>query len=109
MRNTKYWPLTSYLQHSGKDELTLTFKEIEDILGFGLPNSTKEYRANWANTTTVVFPLTWLDAGYRTHDVDMERGIVHFSKCNSVFIGESRHYSRPQKSCVMAELNQFAR
>lgn len=97
MRNTKYWPLTSYLQHCGKDELALTFEEIEHILGFELPSSAKEYRANWANTTTVRFPLSWLDAGYMTHDVDMVRGIVNFSKGSSVFIGESRHDLRERK------------
>lgn len=80
MRNTKYWPLTSYLQHCGKNELTLTFKDVEHILGFELPYSTRQYRVNWANTETLRFPLSWLDAGYRTHDVDMENEIVHFSK-----------------------------
>ena len=97
MRNTKYWPLTSYLQHCGKDELTLTFEEVEHILGFELPDSSRKYRVNWANTETLRFPLSWLDAGYMTHDVDMEKGIVHFSKGSSVFIGESRHDLRERR------------
>lgn len=90
MRNTKFWPLTSYLQNCGKDELTLTFDEVERILGFELSDSKRKYRANWSNTETLRFSLSWLDAGYTTHNVDMDREIIHFSKGSSVFYGESR-------------------
>lgn len=80
MKHTKYWPLTSYLEHCGKDEVALTFDEIEEILGFDLPQSARDYPVNWSNTETLTLPFAWLNAGYRTHDVNMIRGIVHFTK-----------------------------
>ena len=79
MRNTKYWPLTSYLKYCNQDELTLTFEEIEEILGFKLSPCKRNHLANWSNTKTIRLPLSWLDAGYKTHDVDMENEIVHFT------------------------------
>lgn len=80
MKNTKYQPLTEYLLKSNKDEITLSFSEIEAILGFTLPGSAKNYAVNWSNTKSVGLPWAWLNAGYKTHNTDMKKGIVHFTK-----------------------------
>ena len=80
MKNIKYWPLTDYLKTCGKDELTLTFDDVEQILGFRLPQSARDYPVNWSNTNSLSLPLAWLYAGYHTHNVDMSKGIVHFTR-----------------------------
>ena len=80
MKNTKYQPLTEYLLKSNKDEITLSFSEIEAILGFTLPASAKNYAVNWSNTKSVGLPWAWLNAGYKTHNTDMKKGVVHFTK-----------------------------
>lgn len=84
MKSKKYLFLTEYLLKSNKEEITLTFKEIEKILGFELPVSTKKYAVNWSNTNTLTLPLAWLNAGYKTHNTDMKNQIVHFSKRDSM-------------------------
>jgi hypothetical protein len=49
----------------------MTFAEIERVVGTKLPNS-KEYPAWWSNSTTNnVMTKIWLDAGYRTEQVDV--------------------------------------
>ena len=80
MRTTKYQPLADYLLNSGKDDLTLTFLEIETILGFELSPSHKKSRPNWSNNEHEALSKGWLNAGYRTYGVEIENGIVRFKK-----------------------------
>jgi len=42
-RGDKYFRLQEYLQSSGQNTVTLTFEEIEKIIGFRLPNSAHDY------------------------------------------------------------------
>ena len=76
----KYRALTDYLVNTAKDEVQLTFAEIEQILGFRLPSSAREHRAFWANTTTHSIALSWLNCGFETEVVDMNSGTVVFGK-----------------------------
>jgi hypothetical protein len=49
----------------------MTFREIEKVTGTKLPNS-KQYPAWWSNNTwNNVMTKVWLDAGYRTEQVDV--------------------------------------
>ncbi|WP_293907575.1 hypothetical protein [Phenylobacterium sp.] len=50
--------------------MTLTFREVEAVLGASLPNS-KKYPAWWSNNPSNN-PMTkvWLDAGFVTEQVD---------------------------------------
>ena len=41
----KYSPLKDHLRTVDEDEIEFSFSEIEDILGFTLPNSTHKYDA----------------------------------------------------------------
>ena len=76
----KYRRLTDYLLQSEESEITLSFNEIENILGFNLSPSARKHRPNWSNTTTISLPRSWLAAGYKTYDVDMEKEKVTFVK-----------------------------
>ncbi len=108
MKYTKYWPLTSYLEHCKQDEITLKFDEIEKILGFKLPPSARDYPANWSNTETLALPVSWLNAGYRTHDVNMIEGIVHFTKNGTapVYIEKSVLRKEKNKERLNPEMTQ---
>ncbi len=76
----KYAPIRSYLQKRGTDAVPMTFAEIEKILGFKLPNS-KNYPAWWSNNpTNNVMTNEWLAAGYKTEQVDVEKGRLVFRK-----------------------------
>ncbi len=78
----KYRKLTGYLmekESEGKTAVNLTFKEIEDILGFELPES-KRHRAFWANTESHPIALAWLCTSYRTVEPDVDSGSISWEK-----------------------------
>ena len=76
----KYRALTDYLTNTAKDQVQLSFAEIEQILGFKLPSSAREHRAFWANTTTHSIALSWLNCGYETEVVDLTHETIIFGK-----------------------------
>ena len=80
----KYYNLTNYLNSSKKELISLTFNDVENILGFKLPPSIRRHRANWSNTTTLSFPCSWLKVGYKTVEVDMINEKVTFQNDNSI-------------------------
>lgn len=78
MSASKYAPFGDFLRNLGVREKRMSFGEIEKILGFSLPPSSK-YNALWANSGSN-WPLTkiWLEEGWRVRDVSPERGEVTF-------------------------------
>ena len=76
----------------------MTFAEIERVLGFKLPNS-KMYPAWWSNNpTNNVMTRQWLAAGFKTEQVDVNRGRVVFRR--------TRRNGAQRKA--MSEQQQFA-
>ena len=50
----------------------MSFEEIERVVGSKLPEKSQLYRAWWSNNpSNNVMTKVWLDAGYRTEQVDM--------------------------------------
>jgi len=76
----KYRLLSDYLYNNNNNKISLSFIEINQILGFNLPKSAYSHRAFWANTTSHSIALSWLGVGYETVDVDMEKQNVTFEK-----------------------------
>lgn len=76
----KYAPLKNYLSEHGREFVPMTFAEIEKVLGFKLPES-KKYPAWWSNNpTNNVMTNEWLEAGYKTEQVDTEGRKVVFKR-----------------------------
>jgi len=46
----KYRPLGDYLLRQSTVTVSLTFQEMENVLGFALPPSAYSHRAWWANS-----------------------------------------------------------
>ena len=67
---SRYAPLGEFLQHQAGERLSMTFDEIESVIGCKLPSS-KQYPAWWSNNRSNN-PMTraWLAAGYKTEQVD---------------------------------------
>ncbi|UBV44748.1 hypothetical protein LAJ19_16480 (plasmid) [Deinococcus taeanensis] len=66
----KYLPLSEYLRESSASTLTLTFAEIEDLLGCNLPPSAKKHRAWWSNSSTGHSQAAaWLNPGWEVAGV----------------------------------------
>jgi len=77
-----YDPLKDYLMGCGDDAVTLSFAQIEAILGRALPASARKYDAWWANvgdspSTQHSHARSWHAAGYRAR-VDRAGGKVLF-------------------------------
>ena len=67
----KFSKLKKYLEDFGKSELTLTFAEIEEIIGCSLCKSAYNYSAYWNPSPTHTMPNTILAAGYKIVAVDL--------------------------------------
>lgn len=77
----KYEPLAAFLKKQGRAEVRMTFREIEHLIGSKLPASATEHRAWWSNNpSNSVITKAWLDAGYRTEEVDMAGRKLVFRK-----------------------------
>ena len=86
---SKYEPLTRHLALRHLSEIPMRFADIEALLGFQLPASSRKYRTWWSNNAdSSVITKAWLTAGYRTRDVDLAAEKLVFVKINTV-VGRS--------------------
>jgi hypothetical protein len=60
MFGNKYEPLHEFLKHEKRDDFTLTYEEIEEILGFSLPRAAQ--RAEWWDEAKPEHPREQNDA-----------------------------------------------
>lgn len=74
-----YQPLREHLLFSGNDRVSMTFAEIEAVLGRTLPASARKRTAWWSNNAEGhVQALAWLNSSYRVADLDLARERVTF-------------------------------
>src|ERR1700761_863720 len=90
---SKYDALGRFLQSQNAEYVPMTFREIEKVTGTKLPNS-KQYPAWWSNNTwNNVMTKVWLDAGYRTEQVDVAHERLVFRRVGETDMQEgSRAY-----------------
>jgi hypothetical protein len=69
----KYEPLSEFLRKQKVPEVRMTFTQIERVIGHKLPPKAQHHRAWWSNNASNnVMTKAWLDAGFRSEQVDME-------------------------------------
>ena len=77
---TKYHPLFEHLLFSGQGRLTMTFAEIEAIVGAPLPPSARRREEWWSNSPRGHSQArAWLRASYRASRVDLAGEKVDFA------------------------------
>lgn len=78
--SARYVPLRYYLavQRKRHLDLTLTFRQIEDVLGDGLPKPARKYADWWANDPATEHASAWLAAGYQVREADLDGERVVF-------------------------------
>jgi len=86
-RTSKYDPLREFLEKvpSGVQERTLSFRQVESILGFALPASARRHRAWWSNPSSRghhSHAQAWLAAGWEVDTVDQEDDWVGFRRAS---------------------------
>jgi len=74
---SKYHNLTLYLASLDGSAWEATFDEIEEVLGFPLPASARQYQAWWSNQMRAQ-SMGWQLAGWRTANVDLSNERVTF-------------------------------
>ena len=78
---TKYAALEDHLRNSGQDAVSMTFADIERVIGADLPPSAFKHRPWWSNNpSNSVITNSWLKAGYKTEKVDMAEKKLVFIK-----------------------------
>ena len=78
--SNKYRGLAEFLLSSNESKITLSYSQIEAILGFSLPDTAKKFKQSyWANTETHSYASSWMAVGYKAR-VDVESDTVTFIK-----------------------------
>ena len=75
----KYQKLNDYFSKATNSSITLTFEDIESILGFVLPDSARKHRAAWYEAGHFM-PKAWVENGYNIDSLDFRGQTVVFKK-----------------------------
>lgn len=68
----KYIPLAAYFEAASEDQLTLTFSEIETIMGQPLPNASYLNKSWWKKTKPPLKHfIAWTEYGYNVTDIKL--------------------------------------
>lgn len=82
----EYRPLHKYLDNRYADTVVLTLAEIEDLLGFTLPDVARLQPEWWANADTDTTPSpqsrSWIQAG-RTATPNLPAQVVAFERTSA--------------------------
>lgn len=97
----KYYKLENYLIQSRDPTLTLSFSEIEKILGFALPASAYVHRAKWSNSKSR--SSAWSNAGYRTEQVSLMEQTVVFKRADTKSAKTERNKVRKNTPLMAAD------
>ncbi len=85
----KYQPLGNYLRQQNKELVAMRFEEIERVIGAQLPETSQRYPAWWSNNpSNNVMTKVWLDAGYRSEQVDISGRRLVFRRVGTPKAGE---------------------
>ncbi len=77
----KYEPLAEFLKKQAGSEVRMSFAQIERVVGFKLPPVAQRHRAWWSNSpSNNVMTKAWLQAGFRSEEVDMAAGRLVFRR-----------------------------
>lgn len=118
---SKYEPLKVYLRSRAEDEqtLSLSYDEIERILGQSLPYTARVDRPWWANTRSSFHAIRWLDAGWKVDKVDLLGTNVTFTRIDGDRVQKTarvryaylRHFFQqvpPQQEQIALTFNELA-
>ncbi|HEX2997529.1 MAG TPA: CBS domain-containing protein [Anaerolineales bacterium] len=75
-RRSRYAVLAGWLMGLEREQILLTFRQVEEIIGSPLPPSAYQLRAWWANDRA--HSALWLEAGWEIAYVDLAEKLVVF-------------------------------
>lgn len=80
----KFANLHRYFSQLDEDEITMTFKEMESIIGENLSKSAYQYPAYWYISKTHVLPKCWVENGYKMEDLNLIEEKVRFRRLTTI-------------------------
>lgn len=82
----KYHPLYAHLHNLQQEECTLSFAEIEQLLGKQLPQTARLQKAWWSNRQKGGLQANaWVAAGYQVTDLNLATEQVTFRKSSMLY------------------------
>lgn len=84
---SKYHPLFKHLQNCQEIKVTLTFTEIEALMGDTLPTSARQRKNWWSNrdSNSALQAGAWIQASYQVKAVDLEQQSVIFQRFQATY------------------------
>ncbi len=77
----KYYPLKLFFGREDRSSVTLTFREIEKMLGESLPDSARKDKRFWCRRQSYnSIAESFITEGYHLHHIDLEKGKVTFHR-----------------------------
>lgn len=77
--SSKFQPLTDFLQVNPSSKVTLSFAQIEGLVG-ALPKSAHDYDAYWQASPTHTITHAWLRAGFVLVSVSRAAGVLKLKR-----------------------------
>jgi hypothetical protein len=101
---TKYSPFSRYLLRRAKytSHVTLSFAEIEGIIGDNLPFGALRTKGWWTNTLHTSQGQAWLNVGWKVQEVDLDKRTVTLARVADVEIKPRKR--RRKKNAHVFEL-----
>lgn len=85
---SKYYPLYQFLKRQ-QQPVTLSFAEIESLLGTSLPESARRQSGWWSNRSRGALQArAWMQAGYHVTAVDLNAGQITWEKPQITYVAE---------------------
>jgi len=102
----KYSYLSIFLARKARyrDQVTLTFRQIEEIIGDRLPFSSYNYKHWWSNTQNRSPSEAWLTVGWTVVRVDLDRKEVTFHRERKVEVKTSAKRRRQVSKSLKSRL-----
>jgi hypothetical protein len=88
---SKYDPLRRHLQSQNGLKISMTFREIEAIIGVPLPASAFAHRAWWANSFLHPQAGSWLYVGWSVSKVNIKKRAITFDRFLQFTIGKAKY------------------
>lgn len=77
----KYAALAAHLEKQNSDQIALSFAQIEEIIGFALPNSARKHGVWWSNSSSPGrHNDAWLNAGWETTKCNLKAHTISFQR-----------------------------
>ena len=79
-KESKFINLTAYFHNLRKNNVSLSFNDIEKILKFKLCDSAYKYKTYFTNNKDGMIGESWTSQGYRISKIDMEKRKIDFTR-----------------------------